>query len=131
MTDALFKMEGAPRDGTPVLLYWKDTQTGCIGKWDRGRRLWGAHPHTSGAFDEYFDGWLPVQHQYPVSAAVAKTAGEWLSVCSDEDAADVGRALLGREGVRWLLAKDKDSEFRSRQKAECMELIAQKGQDDG
>ena len=54
----------------------------------------GSHP-----FLPADHGFLPLPSDES-SASVAKTAGEWLSVCSDEDVAAVIREALKREGVQ-------------------------------
>lgn len=88
MTEALMKMEDAPDEN--VLIWLTDNEFPSC---------WCMSDTRNSPFDK---GFLPLP-AYASSANVAKTAGKWLSVCSDEDVAAVIREALKREGVRTAL----------------------------
>ena len=104
MADALFEMDGAPRDGSEVLGFIGDGRQRVVkyGKLYFGDFDW-CYAH-GGVCDEFGTnnrpiGYLPLPADAS-SAAVAATAGKWLSRCSAEDVAAVIRHGLAREDVR-------------------------------
>jgi len=108
MADALKPMSEAPKDGS-ALFATRDYSARLVqGLWRPATgRHHGDYLTMNGWNLQRPEGFLPLPADAS-SANVAKTAGEWLSVCSDEDVAAVIRKALRRPGVRASLQSSAD-----------------------